>query len=63
MGVDIETDYAEMQALMGGKWTTLLPRLFRRAMDSGRVRRAQGAYRGLVADGTPTAMPWRATIP
>jgi len=57
IGVDIETDYGQMQALMAGRRREVLSHLLGRLLDNERLRRAQLAYGALLAqmraDGYP----------
>ena len=49
IGVDIETDYGQMQALMAGRRREVLSHLLGRLLDNERLRRAQLAYGALLA--------------
>ena len=49
IGVDIETDYGQMQALMTGRRREVLSHLLGRLLDNERLRRAQLAYGALLA--------------
>jgi hypothetical protein len=48
IGIDIEPDIREMQALARGELGRLLPKLLRRGLDRARVARAQAIYTTLV---------------
>jgi len=49
IGVDIETDYGQMQALMTGRRREVLSHMLGRLLDNERLRRAQLAYGALLA--------------
>lgn len=49
IGVDIETDYGQMQALMTGHRREVLSHMLGRLLDNERLRRAQLAYGALLA--------------